>query len=148
MKKQTFGAISFGTISNVKTLESDPTCYHCDIELYDENDSMEVVQYVARANDIATGRWVYQQIVDGEFEGEITHIPIGIDPSTGEPIPNITLIMARIQRNKLLVSTDWTQNADIPQATKDLWAPYRQALRDVPQQAGFPDNIVWPTPPQ
>ena len=26
-----------------------------------------------------------------------------------------------------------------------LWATYRQALLDVPQQAGFPDNIIWPT---
>lgn len=54
----------------------------------------------------------------------------------------------RIERNTLLAATDWTQATDIPQATKDKWAPYRQALRDVPQQEGFPDNIVWPTPPQ
>jgi hypothetical protein len=56
--------------------------------------------------------------------------------------------IARERRDALIATTDWTQNADIPQATKDKWAPYRQALRDVPQQAGFPDTIVWPTPPQ
>jgi hypothetical protein len=53
----------------------------------------------------------------------------------------------RDARNSLLIQTDWTQAADVPQATKDKWAPYRQALRDVPQQAGFPDSIVWPTKP-
>ena len=144
-----FGSIGFGKISNVKTLEVDPSCFHCNIELYDSSDSMELVEYVARGNDAAdTGRWVYQQIIDGNFEGEISHIPSGVDPSTGQPIPDITGDVACAKRNKLLGATDWTQSADVPQATKDKWAPYRQALRDVPQQAGFPHNIVWPTPPQ
>jgi hypothetical protein len=51
-------------------------------------------------------------------------------------------------RNALLSETDWTQMPDTPQATKDKWAPYRQALRDVPQQPGFPENIQWPTKPE
>jgi hypothetical protein len=54
---------------------------------------------------------------------------------------------ARSRRNSLLAQTDWTQAADVPQATKDLWATYRQALRDVPQQSGFPTEIVWPVKP-
>jgi len=53
----------------------------------------------------------------------------------------------RERRNNLLVETDWTQTTDVPQATKDKWAPYRQALRDVPQQAGFPESVVWPVKP-
>ena len=31
---------------------------------------------------------------------------------------------------------------------QQAWADYRQALLDVPQQAGFPDNITWPTKPE
>ncbi len=54
----------------------------------------------------------------------------------------------RRERNQLLIVCDWSQAADTPQAIKDKWAPYRQALRDVPQQAGFPDNIQWPTKPE
>lgn len=53
----------------------------------------------------------------------------------------------REQRDRLLQECDWTQANDIPQITKDAWAIYRQALRDVPQQAGFPLNVVWPTKP-
>lgn len=55
---------------------------------------------------------------------------------------------ARAERDRLLSETDWTQAVDVPQAIKDKWAPYRQALRDVPQQAGFPDNIQWPVKPE
>jgi hypothetical protein len=53
----------------------------------------------------------------------------------------------RMQRDSLLTASDWTQASDISQATKDKWATYRQALRDVPQQDGFPNTVVWPNQP-
>lgn len=52
----------------------------------------------------------------------------------------------RNKRNQLLTATDWTQVADAP-VDKAAWATYRQALRDIPQQEGFPDNVVWPVAP-
>ena len=51
------------------------------------------------------------------------------------------------RRAQELTDTDWTQLPDVPQATKDLWAPYRQALRDITDQPGYPHSIDWPTPP-
>lgn len=52
----------------------------------------------------------------------------------------------RAERNAKLTVCDWTQLADAP--VDDLaWAIYRQALRDVPRQDGFPLNVVWPEPP-
>jgi hypothetical protein len=53
----------------------------------------------------------------------------------------------RNERNALLASCDWTQAGDVPQEIKDAWATYRQELRDVPQQPGFPSNVIWPTKP-
>ena len=52
----------------------------------------------------------------------------------------------RTQRTQLLKDSDWTQIADST-ADKTAWATYRQALRDVPSQAGFPWTITWPTQP-
>lgn len=54
---------------------------------------------------------------------------------------------ARERRNALLAQSDWTQGKDVPDAVSTPWTVYRVALRDVPQQPGFPLNIVWPTPP-
>lgn len=51
----------------------------------------------------------------------------------------------RAQRNKRLAETDWTQLSDSTNAA--TWTDYRQALRDVPSQTGFPYEITWPTPP-
>lgn len=36
----------------------------------------------------------------------------------------------------------------LSEETKQVWRDYRQALLDVPQQAGFPDSITWPTKPE
>ena len=55
---------------------------------------------------------------------------------------------ARSQRNTLLAQSDWTQLPDVPLQTKQAWAEYRQALRDITTQSGYPFDIVWPTPPQ
>lgn len=55
--------------------------------------------------------------------------------------------IVREERNLLLSATDWTQLFDVPQTVRDKWASYRQALRDVPQQSGFPTNVQWPTKP-
>lgn len=49
-------------------------------------------------------------------------------------------------RNGLLASSDYTQLADAPGDTA-AWATYRQALRDIPAQEGFPFTVTWPTEP-
>jgi len=52
----------------------------------------------------------------------------------------------RTDRTKRLSECDWTQIADST-ADKAAWATYRQALRDITTQSGFPWAIVWPTNP-
>lgn len=54
---------------------------------------------------------------------------------------------ARQRREMLLVLTDWTQlpDAALTQEQKDEAVLYRQALRDISQQSGFPENVEWPT---
>ena len=51
------------------------------------------------------------------------------------------------KRNVLLQSSDWTQLPDVPIATKKLWATYRQTLRDIPSQPGYPLEVAWPVQP-
>ena len=54
--------------------------------------------------------------------------------------------VVRSQRNALLSASDWTQLPDVPLATKETWAAYRQALREITDQSD-PFNIVWPVQP-
>jgi hypothetical protein len=54
--------------------------------------------------------------------------------------------VVRDDRNKRLADCDWTQLPDSP-ADHEAWATYRQELRDVTAQAGFPWDITWPEAP-
>jgi hypothetical protein len=49
-------------------------------------------------------------------------------------------------RNAKLAASDWTQVEDAP-VNKTAWATYRQALRDLPAQAGLADEAVFPAQP-
>ena len=51
----------------------------------------------------------------------------------------------RNTRNALLRLTDYTGMSDVTMSAE--MATYRQALRDVPQQSGFPSSVDWPTEP-
>lgn len=55
----------------------------------------------------------------------------------------------RSQRTALLQGTDWivTKAAESGEAVPQEWAAYRQALRDVPAQEGFPKSVTWPEKP-
>jgi hypothetical protein len=65
-----------------------------------------------------------------------------IDPRT----PEAEWKLIRSQRNALLQQSDWTQLPDVPLATKEAWAAYRQLLRDITSQPD-PFNIIWPPLP-
>jgi len=110
---------------------------------------------------------------NGTIDCEIEHpvhgwIPFTADPNDVEPIgaevfnaakayateyveppvdPKALANTARTKRNALLTASDWTQVADAP-VDQTAWATYRQALRDVPSQASFPENIDWLVAPE
>lgn len=102
-------------------------------------------------------RTLIQKIITSDCK---THkIVRGDDLSWGaEPIPEKTEEeklkeaedQARAKRDYLISKTDYLLTADYPISAEDLEAvkAYRQALRDVPQQEGFPNDIEWPTMPE
>lgn len=56
---------------------------------------------------------------------------------------------ARQTRNARLTATDWVvvRASEVGQPIPAGWLAYRAALRDVPEQPGFPTAIIWPDPP-
>ena len=68
-------------------------------------------------------------------------------PPEEEPVSEEKLtVIAKSRRDALLSGSDWVVLEDAP-TDKTAWKTYRQALRDVPEQSGFPEAIVWPTKP-
>jgi hypothetical protein len=72
---------------------------------------------------------------------------------TWPPVISEEILLAQLansireERNKLLAESDWTQGKDIPDEISTPWAEYRQALRTLPEQEGFPSNVTWPEAP-
>jgi hypothetical protein len=79
--------------------------------------------------------WTQQWVVEALVQAEI-------DARNAQQAASV-----RAERNRRLAACDWTQLADAP--VDDLaWAVYRQKLRDLPNQAGFPLTIIWPVQPE
>lgn len=91
------------------------------------------------------GRDIYAAAITGEYG------PIA--PYDGPSEEELLEQQVRAHRDQLLTEVDaivmnplrW--NSMTPQE-QQAWADYRQALLDVPQQPGFPENIGWPTKPE
>lgn len=62
------------------------------------------------------------------------------------PDLDVLATQVRDRRKGLLAASDWTQLPDAP-VDKAAWATYRQALRDITKQEGFPTNVNWPESP-
>lgn len=69
--------------------------------------------------------------------------------ATESEVAQRTEVMAaqvRAERTRLLAESDWTQLPDAP-VPQLPWAQYRQALRDITSQPGFPSDVQWPDVP-
>lgn len=99
--------------------------------------------------------WEYRP----DYRGTVWYVPdgsrvmidaLGVAPPDGAlsapPVDQAATV--RVRRNLLLDAADIAINIaeDNGQPSAEL-RQYRQALRDVPQQAGFPDSVVWPEAP-
>jgi len=97
--------------------------------------------------------WVLEQDESSiaRFEFTVADFPDAPAPEKPDYNPDQKALDAeadevRSERDKLLAATDWTQVADAP-VDQAAYAEYRQALRDVPEQAGFPSDVDWPEKP-
>ena len=112
----------------------------------------------------------YKVVYDKQYEykgviyGFDPHLPLPVpheDPNYGKTlkefvgmtdqealdiVTNAKWTQIRSYRDSLLKECDWVSGEDVPQAIKDKWYPYRQALRDITNQEDL-DNITWPEKP-
>jgi hypothetical protein len=84
------------------------------------------------------------QEIDGKWYTKYSVADIDDETKTAKDAEQAKYV--RTTRNEKLKDSDWTQVADAP-VDKTVWATYRQALRDVTAQSGFPWEITWPTQP-
>jgi len=120
---------------------------------------------VVNTNEIESQIGQNESFIEGEFD-DVTYyiendaaVEIPAQPSEYSVFdfttkqwvltPDLAITDVLMARNKLLFSTDWTQIPNNPLTSEQQaeWATYRQELRDIPQQSGYPYNVVWPVAP-
>lgn len=69
-----------------------------------------------------------------------------IEKKNNTPTEDEIIAQAIAKRNTLLVNSDWTQLPDV--TVVGDWKTYRQLLRDITSQTGFPNDIDWPISPK
>ena len=86
----------------------------------------------------AQGRWLWKWSIS-EMDDEAK---AAMDAQQAEAV--------RSTRNTKIAQCDWTQLDDTPLSNpkKLEWATYRQELRDIPAQSGFPWDVAWPEKPE
>jgi hypothetical protein len=94
--------------------------------------------------------------INGKWFTKYVLGPIFTDTETQTAAEQLTAYKAQIDtdrakgvratRDQLLKDTDWTQVRDVP-VDQEAYAGYRQALRDISLQEGFPLSITWPELP-
>jgi hypothetical protein len=130
-------------VKNCVYANAETTKINCLVKFVEFN---EELPFTATIDDVEThGKDIFNRAIAGEFGAIAPYVAPVITTATKAS-------MARIQREQLLVQLDavisnplrWAAMTAEKQAA---WTTYRQALLDVPQQAGFPETINWPVAP-
>lgn len=127
-------------VKNCRWANADHTMLDCDVNFSHLQEEFVPFTAVA-AGDTDYTHTIFANAVNGEYGPIAEFVP------PREPTDEELAYQMRAHRDQLLQQSDWTQNGDVPQSTKDKWAPYRQALRDLPAQPGFPKNVEFPASP-
>jgi len=108
--------------------------------------SFPVPFYARKIAEEPQRREVWERCNNKEF-GEVVFPPA--DYSTLPKTQQELEVIEREKRDTLLLHSDWSQANDSPlnAEQKAAWAAYRDQLRRVPTQPGFPYEIDWPTRP-
>lgn len=107
--------------------------------------SFPVPFYAHRVGEEELQRTMWQRLDDGEF-GEVPYPPSDY-PSHPKTQTHLEA-EARDERDNLLLKSDWTEaSSSLTLEQRGFWTAYRNALRALPEQPGFPYEIIWPSKP-
>ena len=138
----------------VRFLDGKPVCYG-DVSFPDDyyRASAESAGYICMESDTEPEfftRWVHTTPESPDNVGDesagIGSIAIVL---TDDEYDTVLAASARQKRDRLIAATDYLVTPDYPIESDRLAKVkiYRQALRDIPEQSGFPRTITWPEKP-
>lgn len=127
---------------------------NCDIIINDKIKKIDETYIDDEGKEITTSKYtynsyrvttLYRDTLESELESKEGYkiwLDFVVNQATNEKAKEV-----RAKRDELLNETDWTQMADtaLSEEKQEDYRIYRQALRDIPEQKGFPYDVVFPT---
>lgn len=113
----------------------------CLVKLLKDNEEIDFIYSLDNEDESEIYTAITEEINSGKLK---------IEPANPDQINAFNQFTVRETRNELLSETDkYFSISDYPisEEKKNEIRVYRQALRDIPQQDGFPNNVVWPEKP-
>lgn len=105
------------------------------INSYVEIDTLELVNFPEQPSKFHIWNWETKQWQEPENYQQLLF--------------NEAASKIKLERQRLLTATDWTDtvSASTRLENYNAWQFYRQQLRDITKQEGYPFNVIWPTQP-
>ena len=98
------------------------------------------------ANNNWVQKWVERDMFSDTTEDGVTTTKAEHEAAYQARLDTEAAANVRSQRDQKLQDTDWMGLSDVTMSTE--WATYRQSLRDITEQPGFPGTITWPDEPE
>lgn len=97
------------------------------------------------ANNNWVQKWVERDMFSDTEEDGVTTTKAEHEAAYQARLDADAADSVRAERETKLKESDWMALSDVTMTAE--WSTYRQALRDVPEQEGFPHTVTWPTEP-
>jgi hypothetical protein len=98
------------------------------------------------ANNNWVQKWVERDMFSDTTEDGVTTTKAEHEAAYQARLDADAAKAVRAERDQKLKDTDWMGLSDVTMSAE--WAAYRQGLRDISLQDGFPHTITWPTEPE
>lgn len=110
-----------------------------------------IVPVVVFTGQFPVDGYQYAIEIRQQEDGSWAQVMVQVEITQEQYLNNVAVQAQAVKadRDRMLASTDWivTKNTEEGTPVPQAWKDFRQALRDVPTQAGFPFSIQWPQPP-
>ena len=92
-----------------------------------------------------------ETVLIDDVEQSLSSLGFDVDAKYAEELELSQGAEVRVKRNAMLQESDSIMHQDrwgnLTKAKQNEWIAYRQALRDVTSQSGFPTSVSWPSKP-
>ena len=135
--------VTITEVRNARSMNAENTCM--DVEINHPEYGWIPYYLTTWDEDTTVDNNAVMALIGSDFEAYVPPTQAELDADAAASV--------RARRDSILVNevdpivSNPLRWADLTTEEQNAWSAYRTALLDIPEQAGFPHNVAWPTKP-